>query len=143
MRARVIRLALAASLTLVAAGVTAPTAIAGAITHRRGATAGPGFPAMAAARRQPGSTFPTGVARPTGDGGFLIADHDSLASAGSLRTGTITTVAGNGRPAFSGDGGPATAASLNSPTDVEPTPDGGFVISDAETLRIRFCSRRR
>ena len=33
-------------------------------------------------------------------------------------TGVITTVAGNGTPGFSGDGGPATSAQLNSPRQI-------------------------
>ena len=35
-----------------------------------------------------------------------------------LRTGTISTVAGNGRAGYSGDGGPALAASLDEPYEV-------------------------
>jgi sugar lactone lactonase YvrE len=44
--------------------------------------------------------------------------------------GTIATVAGNGTPGFSGDGGPATSAQLNFPSDVAVAPDGTFFVSD-------------
>jgi uncharacterized protein (TIGR03437 family) len=51
--------------------------------------------------------------------------------------GIITTVAGNGIAGFSGDGGPATAAGLNNPTDVALGPAGNLYISDNTNLRIR------
>jgi uncharacterized protein (TIGR03437 family) len=51
--------------------------------------------------------------------------------------GIITTAAGNGIEGFSGDGGPATAASLNYPTSVIPFADGSFVIVDSENDRLR------
>jgi hypothetical protein len=52
-------------------------------------------------------------------------------------TGIITTVAGNGAAAFAGDGGPATAASLNSPTAVAVDAAGNLYIADAGNSRIR------
>ncbi|MFZ5787185.1 MAG: hypothetical protein ACOY3Y_12150, partial [Acidobacteriota bacterium] len=54
-----------------------------------------------------------------------------------LRNGVITTVAGNGEPGFSGDGGPATAARLNRPTGVAVGEDGSVYISDSGNCRIR------
>ena len=52
--------------------------------------------------------------------------------------GIITTVAGNGTPGFSGDGGPATAASLNFPQDVTTDSAGNLYIADWVNLRIRM-----
>jgi DNA-binding beta-propeller fold protein YncE len=49
----------------------------------------------------------------------------------------IETVAGNGVPGFSGDGGDATAASLNYPRDIEIGPDGRLYIADEMNHRIR------
>jgi trimeric autotransporter adhesin len=49
----------------------------------------------------------------------------------------ITTVAGNGTAAFSGDGGPATSASLNAPDRVSLNAAGNFFISDTNNNRIR------
>jgi sugar lactone lactonase YvrE len=51
--------------------------------------------------------------------------------------GIITTVAGNGRPGRSGDGGPATAARLNLPSDVAVGRDGSLYIADSYNHRIR------
>ena len=51
--------------------------------------------------------------------------------------GIITTVAGNGVSGFSGDGGPATAASLREPHNVVSLPDGGFLIADTTNERVR------
>jgi TonB family protein len=51
--------------------------------------------------------------------------------------GTITTVAGNGTRGFSGDGGLATAAQLNSPLGVALDAAGNFYISDSVASRVR------
>jgi sugar lactone lactonase YvrE len=51
--------------------------------------------------------------------------------------GTITTVAGTGAKGFSGDGGPATQASLNSPTAVALDNAGNLYIADTFNHRIR------
>jgi hypothetical protein len=86
---------------------------------------------------------PTSVAS-TGDGGFLIADTNSRVVRRVSPAGTITTVAGMGPgndcqavfPAC-GDGGPATSAPLSFPTDILPTADGAFLISDLGVHVIR------
>src|SRR5205814_820849 len=52
-------------------------------------------------------------------------------------TGIITTVAGNGSPAFAGDGGAATSASLNSPSGVALDASGNLYIADFFDNRIR------
>jgi Bacterial Ig-like domain (group 3)/FG-GAP-like repeat/FG-GAP repeat/Beta-propeller repeat/NHL repeat len=51
--------------------------------------------------------------------------------------GNITTVAGNGKAGFSGDGGPATAAELNGPFGVTPDSAGNLYIQDTLNARIR------
>ena len=54
------------------------------------------------------------------------------------RTGVITTVAGNGTKAFSGDGGPATDAGLVEPNGVALARDGQWLlIADVAGHRIR------
>ncbi|MBU6303240.1 MAG: hypothetical protein KGS60_16960 [Verrucomicrobia bacterium] len=53
------------------------------------------------------------------------------------RTGTITTVAGNGSPGYSGDGGPATAARLNQPHSLQFGRDGSLFICDIGNHVIR------
>jgi sugar lactone lactonase YvrE len=54
-----------------------------------------------------------------------------------LSSGLIRTVAGTGEEGFSGDGGPATAARLDRPRFVIPTPDGGLLVADTDNHRIR------
>ncbi|WP_461075908.1 NHL domain-containing protein [Spirosoma flavus] len=51
--------------------------------------------------------------------------------------GVRTVLAGNGTQGFSGDGGPATAASLNLPWGVAIDRTGNLFISDQENHRIR------
>ena len=53
------------------------------------------------------------------------------------RQGTLTVVAGNGTIGFSGDGGPATSAALDSPVGVAVDPDGNVFIADTFNHRIR------
>ena len=84
-------------------------------------------------------SIPFGVA-PTSDGGFLIVDAGNQRVRKVSATGKITTVAGNGVRGFSGDGGPATSASLANPHNVVGLPDGGFAIADASNERVRLVS---
>lgn len=51
--------------------------------------------------------------------------------------GTITTVAGTGQPGFSGDGGPATAAMLNTPRRIAADGSGNLYVVDAVNQRVR------
>jgi glucose/arabinose dehydrogenase len=95
---------------------------------------GDGGPATAADLKDP-----IGVA-PTPDGGYLIADAGAARVRRVSATGIITTVAGNGTPSFSGDGGPATAAGLFAPSGVAVLPDGGFLIADTGNSRVRKVS---
>ncbi len=50
---------------------------------------------------------------------------------------TITTVAGNGSAGYSGDGGLATAATLNAPSSVAFDASGNMYIADSDNLVIR------
>jgi trimeric autotransporter adhesin len=59
---------------------------------------------------------------------------------GTSTTGTITTVAGNGNAALSGDGGPATSASLNLPQAVAVDSAGNAYIADSDNYRLRKVS---
>ena len=108
----------------------------GTITTVAGTTAGlsgDGGPAIAAQL-----ATPAGVAALPG-GGFLIADTGNDRIRRVSPGGTITTAAGT-TAGLSGDGGPATAAQLDAPAAVAPTPDGGFLIADTGNDRIRRVS---
>ena len=68
---------------------------------------------------------------------LYIADKDNHRVRHVSFSGDITTIAGNGTPDFSGDGQPATYASLNSPHDVAVNIDGDVFIADTNNHRIR------
>src|SRR5438128_11602257 len=53
------------------------------------------------------------------------------------KPGTIVTVAGSGPPGYSGDGGPAISAKLNTPWGLAVDPDGNLFIADAFNDRVR------
>lgn len=54
--------------------------------------------------------------------------------------GTLTLVAGNSRAGFSGDGGPAVNAQLNSPQGVAVDSAGNVYIADSQNNRVRLVS---
>jgi hypothetical protein len=69
------------------------------------------------------------------EGGFLLADthNHRIRRVGS--DGHITTVAGDASARSAGDGGPATQAGLEEPTDIALAADGGFFIADGTRVR--------
>lgn len=75
------------------------------------------------------------VMDPTGD--IYIADYGNNKVRKLSTAGVITTVAGNGTPGFSGDGGLATNAELAYPFGVALDSAGNLYISDLNNLRIR------
>src|SRR5262245_2284598 len=56
------------------------------------------------------------------------------------QNGIITTVAGTGQPAFSGDGGPAIKATLAAPFGLAFDSRGNLLIADSANLRVRSIS---
>ncbi len=70
-------------------------------------------------------------------GAVVVLTALAFAAPAQAAPGDISTVAGTGTMGFSGEGGSALAAMLNSPTYVAPTPDGGFLIADTGNNRIR------
>lgn len=100
----------------------------------------------------------TGKSGYTGDGGpakdatFNLPHELRFDAAGNLfvadmanqvirridaKTGIITTVAGTGKKGYAGDGGAATAATLNSPHSLQFGPDGALYICDVGNHVIR------
>src|SRR5207253_1027651 len=71
-------------------------------------------------------------------GNLYIADQNNhRIRKADAATGIITTVAGNGSPAFAGDGGAATSASLNNPDGVAVDASGNVYVADQSNHRIR------
>jgi sugar lactone lactonase YvrE len=97
-----------------------------------GGYSGDGGPATDAQINQPSALAITAS-------GFLfIADKNNhRIRRVDLATGIIETVAGDGTGGFGGDGGPATAASLQNPQGVAATPSGDVVIGDTANHRVR------
>src|SRR5205823_2813896 len=98
---------------------------------------GDGGPARAARLNQPFHCDPDGK------GGLYIAEAGNhCVRRVDLKTGTITTVAGCGRKGYSGDGGPATKATLNEPYAVAIAPAGDLYIVDRLNAVIRRVDGR-
>ncbi len=96
--------------------------------------AGDGGPAVSAQLM-----FPAGLAF-DGSGNLYLADRGNYRIRNVTPDGVITTVAGTGAPGFSGDGGPATAARLDWPSDVALDAAGNLYIADSRNHRIRRVS---
>lgn len=75
-----------------------------------------------------------------GEGNLYIADLDNWRIRKVTTGGVISTIAGNGTAGFSGDGGPATSASIYSPIAVAVTGDGRVYIADANVNRVRMLT---
>jgi uncharacterized protein (TIGR03437 family) len=72
-----------------------------------------------------------------GVGNLYIADTSNHRVRKITPDGDTLTVAGNGLPGFSGDGGPAVGAQLNNPIGVAVDPRGNLYIGDTGNSRIR------
>ena len=92
---------------------------------------GDGGPATAAA------IAPFGVALDAAGNLYIVDGINNRIFEVTAGSGIISTVAGNGAYGFSGDGGAATAASLNQPFGVALDVDGNLFIADAGSNRIR------
>ena len=79
---------------------------------------------------------PAGVALDA-SGNLFIADWNNNRIRKVDTNGIITTVAGNGSPGYSGDGGPATSASLAYVEAVDVDGSGNLFIADTDNNRIR------
>src|SRR5262249_1181901 len=118
-------------------GIITTVAGSGPTGEANGGFRGDGGPATKARLN-----FPKGLAI-DGAGNLFIADaFNHRIRKVAADTGIITTVAGSGptgelNGSFSGDGGPATRASLNQPYGVAIDGAGNLLFSDAGNNRIR------
>jgi sugar lactone lactonase YvrE len=72
------------------------------------------------------------------NGDLYIAERDNhVIRKVNARTGIISTVAGTGKPGFSGDGGQGTSAELRQPHSIIVDRDGALLICDIGNQRIR------
>ena len=109
----------------------------GTITTVAGAGSGrPGFVGDGGPATEATLQFPRGLAV-DGAGNLFIADTQNHRIRKVDSSGVITTVAGNGTSGFSGDGGPATEASLAAPGGVAVDSAGNLFIADHDNHRIR------
>jgi len=101
--------------------------------------AGDGGPALQARLNNPTgqAANPAGRIDFDAQGNLYIADTGNNVIRRVDTQGVITTFAGNGTAGALGDGGAATGAQLNQPTDVEVGPDGTVYIADTQNSCIR------
>jgi len=85
-------------------------------------------------------TGPRGLALDAA-GNLYVADSGNHAIRRIAKDGTITTIAGRGVRGFSGDGGRATSARLNTPTGVAFDSRGNLYIADTLNHRVRKVNR--
>jgi hypothetical protein len=83
--------------------------------------------------------LPDGVAV-DGAGDLFIADSTNNRIRKVSPTGVITTIAGTGTAGYSGDGGAATLAKLNFPTDLALDGAGNLFVADFYNSRVRKIS---
>jgi streptogramin lyase len=92
---------------------------------------GDGGPATAASLNMPHEL------RFDASGNMYIAERDNHVIRKVTPGGIISTVAGVGKPGFSGDGGPGAAAELRQPHSIVLDRDGSLLICDIGNQRIR------
>ena len=111
-----------------------PNGVISTIAGSRFGYSGDGGPATAATFNLPAALTIDSI------GSIYVADSGNNVIRKITPDGIIHTVAGNGRAGFSGDGGPATSASLNGPIGVAVDAAGNLLIADTLNGRIRVVT---
>ena len=75
------------------------------------------------------------------NGDLLVADEANAIVLRITASGAATILAGNGISGYSGDGGPATSASLGAPQAVAADSLGNIYVADGCTIRQYFSHR--
>ncbi|MFE9898336.1 hypothetical protein ACFYPT_38900, partial [Streptomyces sp. NPDC005529] len=112
-------------------GLRAMTTVAGEALYGFSGDGGPAYLAML--------RTPHGVAVGA-DGTVYVADTFNHRIRCVTADGTITTLAGTGRPGFGGDGGPAHLATLYTPHGVAVGADGTVYVTERLSHRVRCIS---
>jgi sugar lactone lactonase YvrE len=112
-------------------GIITTVAGSGPAGLNQGSFSGDGGPAIEATLQEP---YDVAFDR---TGKLFIADRDNNRVRMVDLDGMITTVAGDGKTGFAGDGGPAVAASLNRPLGIAIDAAGNLLIADSGNDRVR------
>ena len=81
--------------------------------------------------------LPTGVAEDAAGNLYLSDSNNNRVRRVDAQTGLISTIAGNGSPGFSGDGGPATSATVSSPAGLLVDGAGNVYFVDSGNQCVR------
>ena len=128
--------AIVASLAVTAFTAAAVLAAAGDITTVAGDGAS-GFSGDSGPATGASLVLPEGIAVDLSGNLFIGDNLNHRIRRVDAATGLISTVAGEGTPGFSGDGGPATSASLDFPSGIAVDASGNLFIADTSNHRIR------
>ncbi|HXN47522.1 MAG TPA: hypothetical protein VN893_12825 [Bryobacteraceae bacterium] len=112
----------------------------GTLTVVAGSSTLPGYSGDGGAATDAQLAQPSGLALDS-TGNLYIADAgNSVIRKVAATTGLISTVAGNGTPGYTGDGGLATAAQLGHPRYVAVDGSGNLFLSDSDNSVIRMVT---
>jgi sugar lactone lactonase YvrE len=87
-----------------------------------------------------GSQFGGGRCKAALNGDIYLADSSNHRIVMITGAGQLVTIAGTGKPGFSGDGGAAADAELNTPSDLVLGPQGGIIFTDRKNNRVRMIN---